>query len=274
MSGSFSTIEECLERIKQLESIIAAIPGHIYWKDKAGVVLGCNQEQAESIGFSSPEEVIGKTDYDYFPKEEADALREANLQVMETGKTLVIEEVASRHDGQKAIYLSKKIPLRNPEGEITGLIGVSFDITAQKQIEQEARLVLTEATEARATLVAEEEKHQLESILSLMPITLYWQDKAGVVLGCNQAQAAMFGYSSGKELVGKTMFDFFNKEDAEAVLKINAEVIRTGETHVTEERGIVQGKERVYLSQKMPLRSKAGEITGIVTGKQIGRAHV
>ena len=121
-----------------------------------------------------------------------------------------------------------------------------------------------EAADAKAKLESEEEKHQLESILSLMPVNLYWQDTQGVILGCNQALVDMLDLTSSNDMIGKTVYDFFNIDEANVLAEINAEVIKTGKQHVKEETVTIRGKERVYLSQKMPLRNKAGEITGIV----------
>lgn len=114
------------------------MPGHVYWKDKNGVLLGCNDLQAKSAGLSSRHEIVGKTDYDLPWKEQADALRKIDLAVMKTGIPQTAEEISMLADGSEAIFLSKKVPLYQ-NGKITGILGISFDITEQKQAEKKLR---------------------------------------------------------------------------------------------------------------------------------------
>ncbi len=54
-----------LEPVIDLASIIDQLPGSVYWKDLQGQIIGCNLAQAQALGFSSPKDVIGKTDFDF-----------------------------------------------------------------------------------------------------------------------------------------------------------------------------------------------------------------
>ncbi len=105
---------------------IDALPAHIYWKDKEGVYLGCNQRQANSLGFKSPQEIIGKTDFD-LPCSEAssNACVENDKEVIETGMPKIVEE-PTLVDGKEGIVLSHKRPLKDSEGNIIGVLGVSI----------------------------------------------------------------------------------------------------------------------------------------------------
>src|SRR5579872_5435115 len=78
---------------KYYEDIIAFMPGHVYWKDKDGMFLGCNLQQAKDAGFDSPDEMIGKTDYEMPWNIQADYLREIDIRVMRSGKVLTLEEL-------------------------------------------------------------------------------------------------------------------------------------------------------------------------------------
>lgn len=123
-----------------LNNIIADMPGHVYWKDKDGVYLGCNNRQAESLGFHYGKEVIGKTDFELPWKAEIAALfRKNDLRIMRTGNTELVEEKA-QVNGKEAIVLSQKTPLRNDKGEIIGILGISIDITDRKIMEKELTL--------------------------------------------------------------------------------------------------------------------------------------
>lgn len=152
-----------------LEEIIALMPGHVYWKDRDGVYLGCNDLQAKSVGLSSRHELIGKTDYDFSWAEQAEFLRQIDQQVMASGIAQTIEEPAVLADGSQAIFLSKKVPLSNSNQEIVGVVGISFNITEQKRIEQ--RLRETQDKVEGMTLVSASMAHQLRTPLAGLNIS-------------------------------------------------------------------------------------------------------
>lgn len=122
-----------------LESIIAHIPGHVYWYNKDNILLGCNDLQAKHDGLNSRKEIIGKTNYDLPWKEQAEELNAINNEIMRTGKKYVKEETIILADGGKVIFLSEKIPLRDKGNKIIGVLGIAIDITKQKHQEQELK---------------------------------------------------------------------------------------------------------------------------------------
>lgn len=119
-----------------LRSIIGRLPGHVYWVNRNNVYVGCNDKQAESFGIKSREEIRGKTNDDLLPAEEAAQLNLINKQVMETGVPYEGEETASFGKNHKGHYLSQKVPLRDPNGKIIGLLGMSIDITDRKRADR------------------------------------------------------------------------------------------------------------------------------------------
>ncbi len=130
-----------------LNNMIANMPGHVYWKNKEGVYLGCNNRQAKSLGFSYGSEIIGKTDFDLpWKKEVANLFRENDIRIMESEQTEIVEE-KSQVDGKEAIMLSQKTPLWNNKGEVVGILGISTDITDRKEFENSLRFA-KEAAEA------------------------------------------------------------------------------------------------------------------------------
>ncbi|MBA2650672.1 MAG: PAS domain-containing protein, partial [Tatlockia sp.] len=135
-----SLLKSTQEKIEStLENIVTHMPGHVYWKDKNGVYLGCNNLQAKSLGFKSGYEIIGKSDFDLpWGKDKAELFRKIDTHIMETGKTEIIEERA-RVDEKDSIVLSHKSPMRNKDGEIVGILGISIDITDRKKMEEDLR---------------------------------------------------------------------------------------------------------------------------------------
>ena len=118
-----------------LEHLIAMLPGHIYWKDINGVYGGCNDVQAASMSLSSRKEIVGKTDYDFLPKEEADSIRAIDEHVIQIKKSYVQEETVTIAGNKTIILLSKKAPICDEKGNVTGLVGTSIDITDRKRAE-------------------------------------------------------------------------------------------------------------------------------------------
>lgn len=113
--------------------------GNLYMKDRQGKYLGCNKVFADLLGLPSPEAIIGKTDRDLaldsLGEDKIQALVEIDQLVMNTGQPQVLEEIGIDEEKNLAIYITKKVPLRNDKGEIIGLIGTSINITRQKQAE-------------------------------------------------------------------------------------------------------------------------------------------
>ncbi|STX27543.1 sensory box sensor histidine kinase/response regulator [Legionella beliardensis] len=116
------------------ESILALMPGHVYWLDRDNVFLGCNDLQAKSARLASRKEIVGKTNYDMPWKDQADELNRLNNLVMESGVPHTAEEYAVMADGM-SIHLSNKTPLRDKHDQIIGVLGVSIDITERKKLE-------------------------------------------------------------------------------------------------------------------------------------------
>ncbi|WP_244940874.1 PAS domain-containing sensor histidine kinase [Legionella sainthelensi] len=233
-----------------LSNIIKTLPGSIYWKDKEGRYLGCNDTMLEMVGMKS---VIGKTDFDMPWVESAETIRNNDLRVMALNSALEMEETATLADGQQVTVLTKKTPLRDAQGNVIGIIGVSLNITHRKQ--REERLLSNQ----------ENTQSTLENIIAHMPGHVYWKDKNGIYQGCNNRQAQSAGLQFGYEVIGKTDFDLpWEKEQAELIRKNDRQIMETGETEVIEEIIQVKGKDAIFLSHKLPIRNKSGEIIGVL----------
>ncbi|MFA6636226.1 MAG: PAS domain S-box protein [Candidatus Omnitrophota bacterium] len=125
-----------------LSNLMDNIPFFVFWKDRESVYLGCNKAFAEVSGVGDPASIVGKTDYDLtWKKEESDFFRKIDREVMERGEPVLnIEEPQLQADGKEAIVLTSKVPLRDINGNITGILGIYTDITERK--EKELRLKL------------------------------------------------------------------------------------------------------------------------------------
>jgi PAS domain S-box-containing protein len=121
-----------------IAAILDAVPARIFWKDKNLVYLGCNVQFARDSGFSSPEDVIGKDDYQMGWREQAELYRRDDREVIETGRSkLLIDEPQTTPEGKTITLLTSKVPLRDSNGEIFGVLGTYLDVTERARLEEE-----------------------------------------------------------------------------------------------------------------------------------------
>jgi PAS domain S-box-containing protein len=130
--------EAALQREEALfNSLVSTIPDHIYFKDRQCRFIRINAAQARRFGLRSPDEAIGKTDADFFSAAHARQAYADEQRIMETGEPMVgTEERETWPDGRVTWVSTTKVALRDAEGRITGLVGVSRDITEQKLLEE------------------------------------------------------------------------------------------------------------------------------------------
>jgi PAS domain S-box-containing protein len=131
--------EMALQESRQmLRSVLDTIPVRAFWKDTEGRYLGCNQPFAGDAGFDSPEALIGKNDHDMGWKDQADLYRADDQQVIASGiPKLQYEEPQTTPAGTRLWLRTSKIPLRDLEGRIIGILGTYEDITERKRAEEE-----------------------------------------------------------------------------------------------------------------------------------------
>jgi PAS domain S-box-containing protein len=137
--NNISTQEYINEIRNHFESIITQMPGYVYWKDLEFKYLFCNEAaSSEILGFSSPKEIIGKTDYDFgWDKKLVDEYRKVDEEIIRTGKPkLGFHEQLILNKGKVIEFLVNKMPLRNNSGNVVGIIGITIDVTLNKQAEQ------------------------------------------------------------------------------------------------------------------------------------------
>lgn len=143
-NGLLATLAQREDALKRNErkflDILENIEAYIYLKDLNGRYLFANRAMRRKRGVGS-EGIVGSTDDAFFDSKTVEQLHANDRQVLENGITLKTDEtVFNPATGATAIYLSVKLPLRNDEGDIYALCGISTDITERKKIEEERRI--------------------------------------------------------------------------------------------------------------------------------------
>lgn len=138
----------------RLESIIDAIPGSVYWKNKDLVYHGCNHFFLEVFGFKDKSEVIGKRDEELWGKQ-ADLLQQHDQEVIENDTAICVEEsITLPKTGQTLDLTVVKKPLKDTEGNVIGLVGNSLEITQLKKIQAQLVCAKKQAEEANVAKTA------------------------------------------------------------------------------------------------------------------------
>ncbi len=123
-----------------LQLVMDTIPVRLFWKDKNFIYLGCNKAFALDAGLNTPEEIVGKNDFELSWKETAPLYRSDDTEIISRNISKInYEEPQVREDGTALWLRTTKIPLQNKQGEIIGLFGSYEDITEKKKAEQALR---------------------------------------------------------------------------------------------------------------------------------------
>jgi PAS domain S-box-containing protein len=147
---------EAPESLRLIGMAVDHLPQSICWKDRNSVFLGCNQPFAQNVGLAHPRDIVGKTDYDLTSAELAAAYCADDRRVMEGGVAKVNFEERQLHpDGTLGWLLTSKIPLREQDGRVVGVLVTLEDITERKRAEEERARTQDEYIQMQAGLLAE-----------------------------------------------------------------------------------------------------------------------
>ncbi len=232
-------------------------PDYIFFRDRASRFIKTNKAHAQLLlGLDDPDEAVGLTDFDLYPKEDARRFFDEEQQIMDTQTPVVGREwsLPSPSLEGEMIWLSEhKIPITNRQGDVIGLIGIGSDITKRKQIEFEL---------AR-------ERDLLQSLMDNSPDYLFFRDRESRFIRTNQAHARqLLNLKDADEAVGLTDFDLFPQEDAQRFFDEEQQIMNTNTPVIGREWSIPspsqQGK-MVWLSEnKLPMLDENGNVIGLI----------
>lgn len=215
------------------KTLLENLPQKIFYKDKNSIYQSCNENYARDLNIT-PDEIIGKTDYDFYPIRLAEKYRADDKRIVEFA---VQEEIEENYltDGKEVIVQTVKSAVSDEKGNVIGLLGILWDISKRKQTEdalnkardelkrrvKERTAELTEANEQLKREIAEhkqtqealqesEEKHRTFLGANLEPVVVC--DMEGQVVYFNAAFTNVFGWTL-EECLGKKI-DAFVPEEA------------------------------------------------------------
>ena len=169
-----------------LRALLDHIPDRIYFKDVNCRFLRCSKSMARRLGLSDPQAVVGKTDFDFHPQEQAQEFYNDEQRILLTGEPLISKlERQVDPDGREIWASVTKVPIYTKSGSIAGLVGLSRDITQLKQTEQALRQA--------------EEKYR--AIYENSVEGIFQTTRDGHFISANPALARLYGYGSQDELI-------------------------------------------------------------------------
>jgi PAS domain S-box-containing protein len=193
-----------------LRTLIDNLPDYVYVKDKESRFLIGNSTQLRLMGAANQEEIVGKTDFDFFPAELTAQYYADEQEIMRSGQPLIDREerIQDQATGQYKWDLTTKVPLRDSSGVVTGLVGISRDITERKETEaklQRRALQLQAAAEvARDATTARDLDELLNRAVNLVRDRFGFYH-AGIFLVDEQGEYAILTAASGQ--AGQAMLE-------------------------------------------------------------------
>ncbi|MBN1116966.1 MAG: PAS domain-containing sensor histidine kinase [Bacteroidales bacterium] len=277
---------------KLLRTLIDNMPDTIYIKDKDGCFLDVNTEQVMVTKAGSRENMLGKSDYDFYPKDIADIFYKDDKNIIDTGNSVINkEEIGFDSEGNILVKLTTKVPFYGEDGKIEGLVGIGRDITKLKETEeklieqaqnlQEVNVLLEERQEeinqqseelSEQNNILESERTLLRTLIDNIPDFIYIKDTKCRFITANKFLIENFKVKSLIDLEGKTDYDLFPKEMADKFFTDDKNIIASGKSIIgMEEIGLDKdGNIMHILTTKVPIINIDGEVTGLVgIGKNI-----
>lgn len=175
-----------------LRTLIDNLPDGIFLKDRHSRFVFANRIIAEMMHAADPEALLGKTDHDFYTRDVADELLADERLLIETKSTFVNKAESKQFSSGVRWILTSKVAVIDEGGEVTGLLGITRDVT--------------ERYEAEARLRASEERYR--SLLDQAADGIFLLDPVGAFLMANQEACAMLGYSI-EELLRLTFLDTY-----------------------------------------------------------------
>ena len=245
--------EEVKDTSNILQLIMNNIPQGIFWKDRNSRYMGCNKVFAKAAGAESPENIVGKTDYDLpWLREQTDWYREYDHRIMEndTSEYHIVESLR-KADGELAWVETNKIPLHDTKGNVIGILGTYEDITEHKQAEEEVK----------------DTNNMLQLIMNNIPQGIFWKDRNSRYMGCNKVFAKAAGVESPENIVGKTDYNLpWLREQTDWYRGYDHRIMKndTPEYHIVESLRKADGELAWVETNKIPLHDTKGNVIGIL----------
>jgi PAS domain S-box-containing protein len=242
--------QEFLHEKALLQSLLDNIPDAIFFKDRDSRFTKVNKTMERIYG-RHEESILGKTDFDLFAEEHARQAYNDEQVILRTGEPMVAKlEKETFEDGRINWVNTTKVPLKDDQDRIIGTMGISRNVTDLKK--------------AQDTLA--HERTLLKTIIDHALAGIFVKDPMGRYMVVNQRHVRYLGARSVEDVIGKTLHDFFEQEEAERISGADRRTMESGVgiENMVDHRKRADGSELWLLTSKVPLKDDAGRVLGLV----------
>ncbi len=244
--------KENLQRERTLlRTLIDNLPDAIYAKDTSCRKTIANPADVHNMGLQSEADVLGKDDFDLFPKDVAEGFFADDQSVIQTGiPVLNREEYFIDAEGRKRWLETSKLPLKDERDKIIGIIGIGREITKRKNAEEALK----------------HEKSVMEALMDNVPDSIYFKDRQCRLTKISRKMLNDLKMNDMSQVIGKTDVDLFGEEFGRKTLENDERLMAIGKPIVglTESRKLEDGSFYWTSTTKVPLRDNSGQIVGLV----------
>jgi PAS domain S-box-containing protein len=233
-----------------LDSLLENMPDAIFFKDRESRFTKVNKTMEQIYG-KHHESILGKTDFDLFAEEHARKAYNDEQRIIYTGEAMVAKlEKETFDDGHINWVNTTKVPLKDNKGRIIGTMGISRNVTELKKAQDNL---------AR-------QSHTLKTIIDHALVGIFVKDTSGRYQIVNQRHVRYLGAQKPEDVIGKTLFDFFDKKEAERITKADQSTMSSGVgiENMVDYRVRDDGSELWLLTSKVPLKDNLGTVVGLV----------
>jgi PAS domain S-box-containing protein len=235
--------------LKESEAKLSAVVNHardsIFIKDLEGRYLLINPAGADVIG-KPVHEIIGKTDAAAFNPEIGRQIQEIAKLVLEMND-IYTYEISRNIKGETRYFLNTKYPYRSFDGEVQGIVGVSRDVTEQKQAE----------------LALQDSESRLRAIIDNTTDAIFIKDVEGRYLLMNPAGCEIMGLPESA-IIGKTDFDLLDDDAAREIQESDNYVQQTREPYIFEQTIRINDEAYTLIVAKTPYVAHNGDLIGTI----------
>ena len=231
------------------DSLVNSLPQNIFCKDKDGRFTFGNVAFCRTLN-KPLNEIVGKTDFDFYPVELAKKYRADDQRVVATGEAIEVVEEHVTADGQKLYVQVVKTPQFDSHHRIVGLQAIFWDVTEKR---------LAEDGMAR-------ERDLLHALMENIPDLIYFKDASSRFTKINKAHADILGLANPDDAVGKTDSDFFAAEHAKVSYQDEQNIVASGRPMVGKVEWVKRpdGSGIWALATKVPIKNGDGKVVGMV----------